>query len=384
MLLRGGCAMTISAPAANPSAFSRAGISAFGVKLPSLALPLEELARVRGVDPAKYKAGLGCETMALCAPGQGVVELAAEAARRALGHWRGDRSLIGLIAVGSESALDMSRPLSAFVAEALGLSGNIRSYEVKHACYGGTLALRQAVEWIRSGAARGRAALVIAADVALYSPEDPGEPTQGGGAVAMIVDAEASIAEVALESYAFSEPAFDFWRPVGEKYPRVDGKFSLECYQKAAESCFLQAYGKARPEDLESLAGLAFHVPFPKMVKKTVQHLGAAFGWSEAEAAALFAAKVEPTMELNRQVGNAYTASLWLSVADSLRGRAAGERIAAFSYGSGYGAELFELRAGPAAQERVWAVEVEADLATRRLLSGEEYLALRQTPVLVA
>lgn len=370
--------MTISAPVSRPSEFSRAGISAFGIKLPSLALPVDVLARLRGVAPEKYTIGLGCETMALCAPGQGVVELAAEAARRALGHWRGDRSQIGLIAVGSESALDMSRPLSAFVAEALGLSGAIRSYEVKHACYGGTLALRQAVEWIRSGAARGRAALVLAADVALYAPEDPGEPTQGGGAVAMIVDSEARIAEVALDSYAFSEPAFDFWRPVGEKYPRVDGKFSLDCYQKAAESCFRQAYGEAKPRDLEGLAALAFHVPFPKMVKKTVQHLGATFGWSEEETAALFAAKVDPTMRLNRQVGNAYTASLWLAVADTLRGRAAGERLAAFSYGSGYGAELFELTTGPAAREAAWAVEVEADLATRRLLGAEEYLALRE------
>lgn len=143
-------------PASSPSRISspapRAGISAFGVKLPSLALPVSELARIRGVEPEKYTAGLGCGSMALCAPGQGVAELATEAARRALAHWRGDRAQIGLLAVGTESALDMSRPLSAWVAEGLGLSGAIRSYEVKHACYGGTLALRQAAEWVRSGA----------------------------------------------------------------------------------------------------------------------------------------------------------------------------------------------------------------------------------------
>lgn len=361
----------------NPSTPTRAGISAFGVKLPSLVLPVEELARLRGVAPEKYSVGLGCGEIALCAPGQGVAQLAIDAAKRALSHWGGDTSQIGLIATGTESALDMSRPLSAWVAEGLGLKGPIRSYEVKHACYGGTLALRQAVEWIRSGAARGRVALVIAADIALYQPADPGEPTQGAGAVAMIVDDRATIAEVALDSYAFSEPAFDFWRPVGEKYPRVDGQFSLECYQKAAESCFRQAYGEATPADLRTLAALAFHVPFPKMVKKAVLHLGNSFGWSEAETATLFADKVAPTMELNRRVGNAYTASLWLAVADTLRGKNVGERVAAFSYGSGYGAELFELVAGPAAKEAGWAVEVEADLATRRQIGAEEYLQLR-------
>ena len=65
------------------------------------------------------------------------------AARRALGRWQGNLDDIGLIAVGTESALDMSRPLSAWVAEELGLRGAVRSYEVKHACYGGTLALKQ-------------------------------------------------------------------------------------------------------------------------------------------------------------------------------------------------------------------------------------------------
>ena len=375
--------MTAPVPAsASASAIpTRAGISAIGVKLPSLALPVEELARIRGVAPEKYTVGLGCAKMALCAPGQTVAELAAEAARRALAHWPGDRSQIGLVAVGTESALDMSRPLSAWVAEELGLAGAIRSYEVKHACYGGTLALRQAAEWVRSGAARGRAALVVAADIALYQPADPGEPTQGAGAVAMIVDAAATIAEVALDSYAYSEPAFDFWRPVGEKYPRVDGQFSLECYQKATASCFRQAYGEAVPAHLDAAA---FHVPFPKMVKKAVLHLGQSCGWSDRDTQSFFEAKVAPTMEVNRLVGNAYTASLWLSVAGTLRGRAEGEKIAAFSYGSGYGSELFELIAGPAARSAAWAIELEADLAARRDITGEEYLALRQAeaPVL--
>ena len=44
--------------------------------------------------------------------------------------------------------------------------------------------------------------------------------------------------------------------------------------------------------------------------------------------------------EWNRRCGNAYTASLWISVARALSGRRPGERIAAFSYGSGFGAAV--------------------------------------------
>jgi hydroxymethylglutaryl-CoA synthase len=353
------------------------GIAALGLALPPLALEVAELARLRGEEPEKYTVGLGCREMALCPPGYGVVDLAVTAARRALARWAGDPTRLGLLAVGSESALDMSRPLSAWVADALGLRGAVRSYEVKHACYGGTLALRQAFEWRLAGVAQGRAALVIAADVALYAEGDPGEPTQGAGAVAMVVD-RPEVAALATASYPYSEPAFDFWRPVGEAFPRVDGKFSLDCYKRAAARCFagLVGEGDARAT-LAELQALCFHVPFPKMVKKAVVEVGESFGWAPAEAEALFRDKVEPTMGWNRRTGNAYTASLWISVAEALAGRAEGERLAAFSYGSGFGSELFELVAGPAAPLGAWRQDFELDLATRRLVSAEEYRQLR-------
>ncbi len=353
------------------------GIAAFGLQLPSLALDVKELARLRAQDPAKYTLGLGCREMALCAPGETVVDLAVGAARRALERWDGDPSEIGLLAVGTESAVDMSRPLSAWVAEELGLRGGIRSYEVKHACYGGTLALRQATEWRLGGASQGRSALVIAADVALYKPEDPGEPTQGAGAVAMVVG-EGKVARIDPVSYPWSEPAFDFWRPVGEDFPRVDGPLSLDCYNRAAEHCFRAMLGEEDPATaLGSLAALCFHVPFPKMVKKAVMHCGAAFGWSEEATAEIFATKVEPVMEWNRRCGNAYTASLWISVAQAMAGLAAGERICAFSYGSGFGAELLGMEAGPEAASGAWMADMEQDFQSRTMIDAESYRELR-------
>ncbi len=362
---------------AHTAASSPAGIASIGINLPPLALPVEELAKLRGQDPKKYTLGLGCREMALCPENFGAAELATEAATRALKRWHGDLDRIGLIAVGTESALDMSRPLSAWVAEELGLHGAVRSYEVKHACYSGTLALRQALEWQLSGAAAGKAALVIAADVALYALGDPGEPTQGAGAVAMIVD-EPSLATLDLVSHPWSEPAFDFWRPVGESFPRVDGEFSLDCYKRAAEHCFraLVAGGDA-DQILSHFAAICFHVPFPKMVKKAFLHVGESFGWSPERAEDLFARKVDPFMGWNRMSGNAYTASLWMSVAEALAGLAPGERLAAFSYGSGFGAELLTFTAGPGAAAGEWVKDVELDLAARRRLNAMSYEQLR-------
>lgn len=356
---------------------STVGIAAFGLALPSMALPMAELAALRGEDPNKYLFGLGCREMALCSGKEDAATLAAEAAGRALARWGGDPARIGLLAVGTESAKDMSRPLSAWVADALDLRGAVRSYEVKHACYGGTLALKQAVEWKLAGAGDGQAALVVASDVALYAPEDPGEPTQGAGAVAMVVD-EGRVAAIGRMSFAWSEPAFDFWRPVGEAFPRVDGQFSLDCYRRAAEHCVRAWLGERDPEGaFAELAAMCFHVPFPKMVKKAVLHVGEALGLSAEASQALFDSKVDPAMEWNRASGNAYTASLWIAVANALAGCSTGEQLVAFSYGSGFGAELLTLTAGPEAAAGAWTADVEGDLARRTLVDAQDYLALR-------
>lgn len=356
------------------------GIASIGLAFPGLAMRVETLAELRGADPQKFTAGLGCREIALCAEGEDVATLAVRAARRALERWGGRTSDLGLLVVGTETAKDMSRPLSAFVADELGLRGSIRSFEAKHACYGGTVALRHALEWRASGAARGKAALAIAADVALYAPEDPGEPTQGAGAVAMVIE-RPIYASIDLASYAYAEPAFDFWRPVGEAYPRVDGKLSLDCYQKATEECFREWLADAGPGAIDALSAACFHVPFPKMVRKAVARLGESLGWTEAQTASFYESKVAPTMTWNQRVGNAYTASLWISVARALEAAKAGDAIAAFSYGSGFGSELVLLRAGERAGHASLRDDAETDLRSRRTIDALEYVKLRERVV---
>lgn len=286
---------------------------------------------------------------------------------------------IGLIAVGTECAPDMSRPLSAFVAEKLGIQGAVRSYEVKHACYGGTLAIRQALEWKLANIAPKKAALVIAADISLYKVGDPGEPTQGAGAVAFIIDTP-DIAAIDPVSYPFSEPVFDFWRPEYEPFPSVNGDFSLECYKKAARTCF-KALCIDKNVQFDNLfdmyKALCFHVPFPKMVKKAFADLCHSSGMDPEQCEQLFLEKVNPTMEWNSLTGNSYTASLWVSVAKTLCGLNAGDQITAFSYGSGCGAELLVLTAGKLAAESNWYEDVKKDLENRKEINAETYMQMR-------
>ncbi len=353
------------------------GISALGLAIPNLALPLTELAIMRSVEPTQYTEVLGCKYMSLCSPEENVVTLATTAAQRALENWKGDISNIGMVVVASESAIDMSRPLSAWVMEKLGLVGNIRSYEVKHACYGGTAAVRQALEWQMSGNARGKSALVICADVAWYDAGHSGEPTQGAGSVAMIIG-QPDIAAIAPESFYWSEPKYDFWRPLGHKFPEVNGRLSLTCYIKAVLETFKQlAPQESLGNYLNEFSLLNFHVPFPKMVQKAVKKLGDYCGWEPTATANTMEKRIMPTMLWNQQIGNSYTASLWFAVAYSLTRLNDKEQFSAFSYGSGCGAELLRLQCTHNQLDAGWVKQLELDLSNRQVIDRHQYQTLR-------
>ena len=45
-----------------------AAVLALQVELPQRVLPMDALARARGVDPAKYRDGLGCREMSVPGP----------------------------------------------------------------------------------------------------------------------------------------------------------------------------------------------------------------------------------------------------------------------------------------------------------------------------
>jgi len=161
------------------------GIDALAISVPRRFVDMEDLARARGVDPAKYTLGLGAKEMAVAEPGEDTVALAAQAAHRVLeGRDRGE---LGMLVVGTETGVDHSKPVASFVQGLLALPRTMRTFDTQHACYGGTAALMAACDWIASGNADGRSALVICSDIARYGLGTAGEPTQGGAAVAMLV-----------------------------------------------------------------------------------------------------------------------------------------------------------------------------------------------------
>ena len=370
------------------------GIERLAGYIPSYALSLRDLALARNVPPEKMTAGLGVHEMAIAAPCEDVVTLAASAGLRCLRRAGVDPNEIGLLLVATETGVDHSKPVSIFVHELLGIGRHCRVYELKHACYGGTAAVLSAADWVRAGGTRRRKALVIASDIARYELRSAGEPTQGAGAVAMLVGNEPRVLALDAESGTFAANVYDFWRPFGRREALVDGKFSVDCYLDALSGAFLQYRALERPalgpqETLsDRLTRLLYHTPFPKMASKAHRRLieldWQAAGRREADdesIAASFRALAAPGIEAVSHIGNTYTASLYFCLAGILEREArmlAGRRIGLFSYGSGCCAEFFT-GTMPNGAEAVADAGLRELLGSRTMIDIEEYERLMTT-----
>jgi hydroxymethylglutaryl-CoA synthase len=260
-----------------------------------------------------------------------------------------------------------------------------------------------AVDWIASGAAAGRSALVICSDIARYGVGTAGEPTQGAGAVAMVVSANPALLELDIGvSGAASMHVHDFWRPLGQREAQVDGHYSVQCYLDAVATAYRGWKARAierglvrgAPGELasEQLARICYHVPFCKMARKAHVQVrkseaeDAGTAWdaaSEQAGIASFRGQVEPSLGLCARVGNVYTGSLYLGLAGLLGAQAselAGSRIGMFSYGSGCTSEFFSGVVGKGAAARIAAAKLTDMLDAREKISVAEYERIMALP----
>jgi len=355
------------------------GIDAIALSVPRGFVDLGELAEAHGVAPSKYLSGLGTRRMAIAAPDEDPVTLGVNAARRLFQRSGASPADIGLCVVGTETAVDHAKPVAAFLHGLLGLPSACRVFEAKHACFGGTAGLLNAVEWIASGSARGRAALVVCTDIARYALGSPGEPTQGAGAVALLIRERPRLMELEVgRTGSYARDVHDFWRPIHHKNALVDGHFSVQCYLDALAGAYRE--WRRIAEDGEPLARTCYHVPYGKMARKAHRHRRMIDGLSEQAADESFAVEVEPSLSLPAQVGNIYTGSLYLALASLFQAQAdalAGLRVGLFSYGSGCCAEFFAGVVLPEAAPLVRHLDIDGPVRDCRRMSVPEYEALR-------
>ncbi len=356
---------------------------------PERYVDMVDLAHARSIDPAKFVKGLGQEQMAMATPCEDTVTMAATAGRRALAAFDVDPAEIGMLIIGTETGVDHSKPAAVYVHELLRLPERCRTFETKHACYGAMAGLTAATDWIAAGRARGRKALIIASDIARYGIQTPGEPTQGAGAVAMVVSASPRLIAFDEELYGdYTRQVMDFWRPLYSKYAYVDGHYSIACYLDALSGALADARDAASVEtdiSLEHLDACLYHVPFVKMARKAHtrhwefelrQPIDEQNPTGQERSMASYQQMVAPWLSLNSVVGNIYTGSLFLSLIDYLRGltpEREGRRLSLFSYGSGCGAAFCVGHVSDGASRYRQAIDPQHHIDGRRKLSIDEY-----------
>ena len=218
-------------------------------------------------------------------PEQSVYTMAANSALKLILQHDVDPGRIGVLALGTESSNDNSAGsiiIKGMLDQALGslglprLSQNCEVQEVKHACLGGVYALKNAV---RHCLLEESAAIVICSDLALYARGSSGEPTQGAGAVAMLVERDPAMASLNLThtGRASDYRATDFRKPLLDAdrrprsnlhYPIFNGRFSTYCYLDQVRNALAHLYGRrgvSPAEWLQDLSAVFFHRPYRRM-----------------------------------------------------------------------------------------------------------------------
>jgi hydroxymethylglutaryl-CoA synthase len=404
------------------------GIKAIEIYFPSQFVEQSELEKFDGVGAGKYTIGLGQTKMAFCDDREDIYSIALTVTSRLLKNYDIDVNSVGRLEVGTETLLDKSKSVKTVLMQLFGDNTNLEGVDTINACYGGTNAFLNTVNWIESSAWDGRDGLVVAGDIALYA-KGAARPTGGAGAVAILVGPDAPIVlEPGLRG-TYMEHAYDFYKPdLTSEYPVVDGHFSLTCYTKALDAAYRdyckreakQANGTANgtangaatddtKTSLDRFDYLAFHAPTCKLVQKSYARLLYHDYLSNADVPAFaevapelrdmdyeksltdkvvektfmgltkkrFQDRVNPAIQVATLCGNMYCASVWGGMTSLLSFVAPealeGKRIGLFSYGSGLAATFLSFRVKGSTEAISKVLNIPARLEARRAVSPETY-----------
>lgn len=265
------------------------GISGMAVYVPAYRVDLESWCDWTQTPWDKTEAVVG-RSFRMRGPTQSVYTIAATAVMRLIDRYDIDPSRVGFLGLGTESSTDNSAGaviVKGMLDDALQARGQAQLNrhcevpEIKHACLGGIYALKHALRYLALEP-DDRCAIVVSADIAEYARGSTGEPTQGAGAVAMLIEKNPKMLAVNLQHIgsASSYRAVDFRKPVlrniirgtlnchFQDLPVFNGKYSTTCYLDEtlhALNDMTRKMGRPAADYYRGLAAAFMHRPYHRM-----------------------------------------------------------------------------------------------------------------------
>lgn len=355
------------------------GIEKIAIWPASMALDIEALCQDRGTDYATVARSLNTVQRSVCPPWEDTVTMAVNAASDLLTD--DIRPSVELLIASTESSVDQEKPISSWAHRWLDLPRYCRNFEIKHACYAGTAAVRMALSWLRDQGDRPVRALVIGSDLSLLGFHEPYEPVMGACGYALLLSNTPDFLAFDQSRYGvYANEVTDVIRPA-LTVETGNSETSLLAYLEALEGAyedFDRRTGGSTDFDADFRRHL-YHLPFAGMGLQAHRTMAAvAMGLSRKAATAHFEEKVAPSIHYSRRIGSSYSASTFiamLSLLDHDPSVGAGDRLSVFSYGSGSCAEFYAAEFGAKCRARAAEVGLTAHLDRRRALSVAEYEA---------
>ena len=378
------------------------GIDAISFDVAKIHLPIQSLAKARNIEPEKLEKGLGLIKMTLPDAHQDTIVFGANALTKLILDNNIDLSEIARIYVGTESAIDSSKPISSFLIALMEQKFGEDSLaecdvvDFTFACIGGVDALQNCIDFITLNPSK--KAIVVTTDFAKYDLNSTGEYTQGAGALAMLITSNPRI--IAFENLwvTSTKGVFDFFKPyrtiskkeitgntnndpwfenledeieIHKDQPVFDGQYSNQCYMDRTKNAYFsfKKLVKSSKTIYNSWESIIMHLPYAFQGRRMLSEIYALdaeiSGISGSETTAEYQNKMKeiskteqyknfvtqklvPAELASSIIGNLYTGSIFMGLLSTLshfhdsKKEISGKKFGFLAYGSGSKSKVFE------------------------------------------
>ena len=380
----------------------KTGIDAIAFDVAKIHLPIKTLANARNIEPEKLEKGLGLIKMTLPDVHQDTVVFGANALTKLILENNLKLDEIARIYVGTESAIDSSKPIASFLIALMEqkFGENTLSecdvVDFTFACIAGVDALQNCIDFVTLNP--NKKAIVVTTDFAKYDLNSTGEYTQGAGALAMLITSNPRIMAFDNCWATSTKGVFDFFKPyrkipkqeitrnenndiwfgnleaeieIHKDQPVFDGQYSNQCYMERTKNAYF-SFKKLKNTDSSLYASwfsIIMHLPYSFQGRRmlleiyALDHKNKIISGEESdveyqnklkeiskleEYKSFVTQKLQPAEIASSLIGNLYTGSIFMGFLSTLchfhatKTEISNKKFGFLAYGSGSKSKVFE------------------------------------------